>query len=194
MAGARAAGSVNWLRSQTRDILVFVPAAESDFDQIFATLEQRRVRYLVVGGVAVVLHGHPRFTADLDLIVALDPPNVAAAMEALSSLGYRPRAPVAAREFADPKQRREWIQEKGLVVFSLWSPEHPATEIDLFVAEPFPFDPAYERAARLSLGSSSVTVAAIPDLITLKQRAGRGKDREDIEILRRILEQERGDG
>jgi hypothetical protein len=115
-------------------------------------------------------------------------------MEALSSLGYRPRAPVAAREFADPKKRREWIQEKGLVVFSLWSPEHPATEIDLFVAEPFPFDPAYERAARLSLGSSSVTVAAIPDLITLKQRAGRGKDREDIEMLRRILEQERGDG
>lgn len=171
-----------------------MPAAESDFDQIFAALEQRRVRYLVVGGVAVVLHGHPRFTADLDLIVALDPPNVAAAMEALSSLGYRPRAPVAAREFADPKKRREWIQEKGLVVFSLWSPEHPATEIDLFVAEPFPFDPAFERAARLSLGSSSVTVAAIPDLIALKQRAGRGKDREDIEMLRRILEQERGDG
>jgi hypothetical protein len=43
---------------------------------LFAALGQAQARYLVVGGVAVVLHGHPRFTADLDLVVALDPDNV----------------------------------------------------------------------------------------------------------------------
>jgi hypothetical protein len=46
-----------------------------DFDLIFDELQRSQVRYLVVGGVAVVLQGHPRFTADLDLVVALDPSN-----------------------------------------------------------------------------------------------------------------------
>jgi hypothetical protein len=73
-----------------------------DFDMIFAVLQRAGVRYLVVGGVAVVLHGHPRFTADLDLVVALDPKNARAAIEALGVLGYRPRAPVSGALFADP--------------------------------------------------------------------------------------------
>jgi hypothetical protein len=169
-------------------------AAESDFDLIFAALEKREVRYLVVGGVAVVLHGFPRFTADLDLIVALHRPNATAAMDALSTLAYRPRAPVAAVDFADPVKRREWIEDKGLVVFSLWSPEHPATEVDVFVEEPFPFDEAFARAERIQLATSSVMVASIPDLIELKRRAGRRKDQDDIEKLREILAAEKDRG
>jgi hypothetical protein len=166
----------------------------SDFDLIFAALEQHRVRYLVVGGVAVVLHGHMRFTADLDLVVALDRPNAEAAMAALSSLGYRPRAPVAAADFADAGLRRQWVDQKGMVVFSWWSPEHPGTEIDIFVEEPFPFASAFERAVSVPLGGVAVKVASIPDLIALKEEAGRPKDREDIEHLRAILAEEHGRG
>lgn len=155
-------------------------SAASDFDVIFSALEQRKVRYLVVGGVAVVLHGYPRSTAALDLVIDLEPANVTAAMDALTALGYRPRAPVPAMEFADPVKRHEWLAEKGLVMFSWWSPEHPATEVDLFVAEPFPFEPACQRATRVALGPIAVPVAAIPDLIRLKEQAGRPKDRDDI--------------
>ena len=68
-------------------------------------------------------------------------------------------------------------------VFSLWSPTHPATEIDLFVEEPFPFDAALARAVRADLGSTSALVASIDDLIVLKRRAGRAKDEEDIRAL-----------
>ncbi|HVK86514.1 MAG TPA: nucleotidyl transferase AbiEii/AbiGii toxin family protein [Kofleriaceae bacterium] len=155
----------------------------SDFDEIFGALQAANVRYLVVGGVAVVLHGMPRFTADLDLIIALDEPNVRAAMSALGALGYRPRPPVPAEHLADPAIRRSWIDEKGLTVFSLWSPEHPATEIDVFVEEPFPFAPAYARALHVDLGSTEVTVASIADLIGLKRAAGRPKDLADIAAL-----------
>jgi len=143
-------------------------------------------RYIVVGGVAVVLHGSPRFTADLDLVIALDEPNVRAAIDALSRLGYRPRAPVAAVGLADPAVRASWIQNQGVVVLSLWSPDHPATEIDIFVEEPFPFDQAYARAARADLGTSVVVVAAIGDLIALKRRVGRPKDLADISALEAI--------
>jgi hypothetical protein len=141
------------------------------------------VRYLVVGGVAVVLHGVPRFTADIDLVLALDRANVIAALEALAALDYRPRSPVPLRDFADPSLRREWIEAKGLTVFCLWSPKHPATEIDLFIEEPFPFDEVFARATWVDLGANSVTVASIADLVALKRQADRPKDREDIERL-----------
>jgi hypothetical protein len=155
----------------------------SDFEAIFAGLQAAKVRYLVVGGVAVVLHGLPRFTADLDLVIALDEANTRAAMSALEALGYRPRAPVPAAQFADPIARRAWIDDKGLTVFSLWSPVHPATEIDVFVEEPFPFDAAYVRALRVDLGTVETTVASLADLIALKRLAGRPKDLADIAAL-----------
>lgn len=156
---------------------------EGDLVRIFDALAQARVRYLVVGGVAVVLHGHPRLTADLNLVVALDPKNLRAAIRALASLGYRPRAPVDAEAFADPAVRRSWIAEKGLRVFSLWSDSLPATEVDLFVEEPFPFDDAYARGVRVWVQGVPITVAGLEDLIALKRAAGRQKDLEDAGAL-----------
>ena len=106
---------------------------------IFRALDDAEVRYLVVGGVAVVLHGYPRFTADLDLVVELTASNASAAIAALQTLGCRPRAPVRAEDFADEDIRASWREEKGLTEFSLWSPSYPGTEVDLFVQEPFDF-------------------------------------------------------
>jgi hypothetical protein len=160
-----------------------VAPTDSDFDLVFAALARRKVRYVVVGGVAVVLHGVPRFTADIDLVLALDTANVHAALDALAGLAYRPRAPVPLLDFADPSVRRAWIEDKGLTVFSLWSPDHPATEIDLFIEEPFPFDEVFARATRVDLGANQVIVASIADLVELKRRADRPRDREDIERL-----------
>ncbi len=71
-------------------------------EDILATLNAARVRYLVVGGVAVVLHGHLRTTMDLDLVIGLEPENVRQALEALSALELQPIVPVPITAFADP--------------------------------------------------------------------------------------------
>lgn len=155
----------------------------SDFEIIFRALEGACARYLIVGGVAVVLHGHARFTADLDLFVALDAHNVRLTLTALEGLGYRPRAPVLAEQFADATLRRQWVESKGMTVFSLASSAHPLTEVDLFVEEPIPFVEAFSRACFVDLGGMSVPVIGMADLIELKRRAGRPRDREDIEAL-----------
>jgi hypothetical protein len=156
---------------------------ESDLLRIFDVLERAGVKYLVVGGVAVVLHGHLRVTADVDLVIKLEPANVRVAMQALASLGFRPRAPVPIEQFADAEARTSWIQEKGLTVFSLWSPSMPGAEVDVFVAEPFDFDSTYARALRADIEGVQVTVVALDDLIALKRAAGRVKDDEDVRVL-----------
>ena len=149
----------------------------SDFEAIFAALERAGSRYFVV------LHGVPRFTADLDLVIALDAANVNVTVAALAGLGYRPRAPVRGEDLADPALRRSWIEDKNLVVLSFWSPDHPATEIDIFVEEPIAFEAAFARAVEADLGTTKARVAAIADLIVLKTLAGRAKDLADIDAL-----------
>jgi hypothetical protein len=163
---------------------------DSDFELIFSALQKASVRYLVVGGVAVVLHGFPRFTADLDLIVALEPANVHATIGALKELGYRPRAPVAAEDFADAAIRAEWIRDKGLVVFSLWSDQHPTTEVDLFIEEPFAFDEAYARAEIAMLGETRVPIANVDDDA---KSAYALHEREQRRAWRKLSHQERLD-
>ncbi|MCC6624184.1 MAG: hypothetical protein IT385_23235 [Deltaproteobacteria bacterium] len=155
----------------------------SDFEVIFRALADAGVRYLTVGGVAVVLHGVPRFTADLDLVIELERDNLHRALGALASLGYRPRAPVALEDFADAAKRASWIATKGLTVLSLWSPRHPATEVDLFVQHPFVFADAYARALRADLGESAAWVVSRDDLVAMKKQAGRPKDLEDVRAL-----------
>lgn len=154
-------------------------------EQIVTALNDASVRYLIAGGLAVVAHGYLRFTADVDLIVDLDTDNARRALSALSALGYRPRAPVEMEDFADPKARSRWIQDKGMTVFSLYSPQHPATEIDLFVEAPVDFDSAYRSAMRVEISKDLFTTfLGYDELLALKKAAGRPQDLLDIEQLR----------
>lgn len=152
-------------------------------EQVLSALNTNGVRYLVVGGVAVVLHGHLRTTADLDLVVSLEPANARRAIQALTGLGYRPRAPVAAERFADAAERAAWIAEKGLTIFSLWSDRLPSLEVDLFVHEPFDFEQAWERRVTVSLDTTTATVVPLQDLLALKREARRPQDLADVEAL-----------
>ncbi|MCA1827557.1 MAG: hypothetical protein ABR567_05585 [Myxococcales bacterium] len=159
-------------------------------ETVLAALNAARVRYLIAGGVAVVLHGHLRATADLDLIVQLTPENALEAVRALEGLGFHPIAPVPAASFADAAVRRDWVEEKGMTVFGLWSDRFPGLEVDLFASEPLDFDAAYARAARVQLSSTFATVVSLGDLVALKKAAGRPVDLADIEALSALPEGE----
>lgn len=166
--------------------LVEANAMEGDLFRTLEALSRANVRYLVVGGVAVVLHGYGRMTVDLDLVLDLEEANALVAMDVFDRLGFRARAPVAVAAFADRTTRRGWIEDKGLTVFSLWNPAMPMTEVDLFVEEPFVFTEAYSRATQVVIGGVSIPVVGIDDLIALKQEAGRDKDLVDIKALQQI--------
>jgi predicted nucleotidyltransferase len=156
-------------------------------EAVFEALNGSGARYLVVGGLAVVAHGYVRLTADIDLVLDPDPSSLRRAIQALAALGYRPRAPVDFAEFADAEKRRSWARDKGLTVFSVFSPGHRATEIDLFVEAPFDFERAYARAVRFQLADDvEGTFVALDDLIEMKRKAARPQDLEDVESLRSL--------
>ena len=151
---------------------------------IVSALNAAQVRYLVVGGLAVVAHGYVRFTADVDLILDLEPANATRAIEALESLGYRPRAPVAFGEYADPQKRAQWVRDQNLKVFSVYSPRHPLTEVDLFVESPLDFEAAYREAVRREIAPGlAATFVGLRDLRHLKRLAARPQDLLDLDNL-----------
>jgi hypothetical protein len=156
----------------------------TSFEALVEALRAAEVRYLVAGGLAVVAHGYLRFTKDVDLVIELGQDNVVRALEALAALGYRPHVPVDPRGFADPRERERWIAEKGLVVLNFYSDLHRETPVDVFVAEPFPFDEEYEAALAKELQPGlPVRFVRRATLIHMKRRAGRAQDLADAEQL-----------
>ena len=159
-------------------------------EAIFRALNEREVRYLVVGGVAVNAHGYPRATHDLDLVIDLSRENVLAALEALGGLGYRPLLPVAAEQFADPERRREWHDLRNVEVFSMVGAKAAEPTVDIFVEEPFVFPEEYARATAVELSEGIlVRFIHIEALIAMKRAVGRPRDEDDVEHLRWILEE-----
>ena len=156
------------------------------FEAIFKALNDRGVRYLVAGGVAVVLHGHIRYTKDLDLIVDLTPEQATAAIEVLSALGLVPSVSVDPRSFADADTRQAWIRDKGMTVLSLHHPDDVRLVVDLFVEPPSDFEALWTAAEEMPLETTTVRVVSLDDLIAMKQKAARPRDMLDVEELEQI--------
>jgi len=159
----------------------------ASLESIVRALAQREVRYLIVGGLAVAAHGVGRATFDIDVVLKMQPENVLKALSALQSLGYRPTAPVDAKDLADEAVRETWIREKRMIVLQLQSDLHPETTIDLFVDEPFDFDHEYANALVGDLlPGVTMRFPQAATLIRMKEATGRAKDAEDARLLRKL--------
>jgi hypothetical protein len=163
----------------------------AELDRLFRQLDESGVRFVVVGGLAVLLHGHVRLTVDTDLVLDLEPASARRAVDTLLAAGYRPSVPEDPAGFADPERRAEWIRAKGLTDFSWHHVDDPLRVVDLFFESPIPFEELWRRSVEKPFRRRRVHVASIPDLVT-KRRAGRPQDLEDIAALERISDLEAG--
>ena len=159
----------------------------TDFVALFSVLTAARIRFVVVGGLAVLLHGLDRLTADVDLVIDLSSDATRDAVRALTEAGYRPLAPVDPAELADPDRRSEWQTQRGMQVFSFWDSTNSRPTIDVMLSSPVPFEELWTKAVAVPIAGTTVKVASIPHLLRLKQAAGRRQDLSDIERLRALL-------
>ena len=162
----------------------------SSLKNILKTLNNNRIKYLIVGGVAVNIHGYQRMTHDLDLVIQLIPENIKNALTALNNIGYSPAVPVTVSELINPEIRQQWITHKNMTVLSLISNLQPDTTLDIFITEPFNFDAEYNSSEIVELDTDlSVHIISLPSLIRMKQKVARNKDIDDIQHLKYIMEE-----
>ena len=88
--------------------------------ELLEALYRERARYLIVGGLAGNLHGVPRVTQDIDLIIPTDMENVLKIANVMKRLGYLPRLPIDPEEIADKEKVRDWIDNRNLKAFRFY--------------------------------------------------------------------------
>lgn len=154
----------------------------------FRALDSARVRYLVVGGIAVNLHGINRLTADIDLMVALDAENLARFVPVAKQFQMKPVVPVAVEDLADASKVSDWIRTKHMLAFGLRPRNAEDPTVDLLVKASLDFEDAYARRVTSQVGGLAVPVASIEDIIRMKTGTGRQKDEADVRSLKRLLE------
>lgn len=160
---------------------------ELDFQSIFKELNELKVDYLVVGGLAVNFHGVPRMTYDIDLMILLQPENISKLGTKLSDWGYRPKVPINPMELANEMKRNSWIQEKKMRAVNFYNETSPIGEIDIVFDSPIPYDELKSRAVMIEIQGEKIPTVSIHDLIKLKQQSGRKQDIADAEYLKMIL-------
>lgn len=156
------------------------------YEDVFKALNRAKVDYLVAGGIAVILHGYVRFTIDLDLFVNLEEKNLITFAKAMTRLGYRPKVPVKAKDFAKEENRKKWIKEKDMKVFSFYHTEDILKIVDIFMKEFINYKNAKRKSKIMKAGRINIPVISVDDLIKLKKAAKRPKDFIDIEKLKEL--------
>lgn len=156
------------------------------FEQIISELNKNKVKYLVVGGVAVNFHGFWRSTGDFDIILLLQESNLKNFIKAVKYLKLQPRVPVDIEDFANTRLRNLWIKEKNMKAFALYDPQFQRKYLDVVIDHPVVFKEAYANRQVFKDGKLSVPVISIKDLIRMKKKANRERDKIDIQALKRI--------
>jgi hypothetical protein len=153
------------------------------YEKVFTALQENKIRYAVAGGVALVLHGVVRFTADLDLIVDLEHENLARFVRVMQDLRYRPRNPLKAEDLIDRQNRESWKRDKGMVVFSFASQASSMELVDVFIEEVYPFPEIQKELFMVNAKGVSIPVLSSRHLKQMKKASNRPRDLADIAAL-----------
>jgi len=160
--------------------------------EILSSLYNNKIKYLIVGGLAVNLHGIPRVTQDLDIIMSLKKNNILKFIDMLEELGYVPRLPIDPHDLLNPKIVRDWIDNRNLKAFTFYNKIDNYKEIDLVLAHPLNFDQAFEKRIKKKVEDIEIYLISLDDLIIMKKKAGRKQDLSDVKLLEK-LKQELGE-
>ena len=135
---------------------------------VFKSLEENRVKYLVIGGIATVLHGVPRATFDLDILIEPTHVNTRRLLSALVDAGLGTAAETTATK----------LLEYEITVFK------DIVRVDVQTQTPgIEFESAWENRETLVYQDQKVEVLCRKDLIRSKRAAGRDVDLEDARLL-----------
>ncbi len=155
------------------------------YTEILESFYKNNIRYLLVGGLALNLHGIPRTTFDMDIIIPPDKKNAENLINTIKELKYVPRLPENPLRITDPKVLKDWIENKNMKAFSFYNTTDNAQIIDIVLVHPLDFNTAEARKNIFHFKDIDIPVLSIDDLIEMKRFSGRPKDISDAELLKK---------
>ena len=152
----------------------------SFLSRVCRSLAGEQVRYAVVGGHAVALHGAVRGTVDIDIALTWDLRSLQAAERALAEMGLVSRLPVGA---ADVFQfRDEYVRNRNLVAWNFYNPGNLTEQVDIVIT----YDLKGKKRHRIDTADGPVYILSRIDLIAMKRASARPQDLQDADALERL--------
>ncbi len=139
------------------------------------------MRYAIVGGHAVALHGAVRGTVDIDLAIAWNRKTLLATEKALHKVGLVSRLPLTADGIFD--FRKEYIENRNLIEWNFYNPNELSEQVDIVIT----YDLKGKRTKRIQLRNGPVQILDLKELIKMKRNSARAQDIEDVLALERLL-------
>ena len=141
-----------------------------DFKELLKIFENYKIRYLIVGGYAVMKYSEPRFTKDLDVFIATDQNNAFGVYKALKEFGA-PLENLTSKDFT----QKGYFYQMG----------RPPLRIDIMMSIPgVEFDQTWENREVVELGDLKINVISRADLILAKEASARPQDKIDVDKLK----------
>jgi hypothetical protein len=148
--------------------------------KVVQKFNQYKIKYALVGGHAVALHGAVRGTVDIDFILKWSLKNLKMVEKALSEINLFPRHPIHADDIY--QFRAEYIQNRNLIAWNFINPNDPTEQVDIVIT----FDLEGKKTKKIKAGSLEIILLGIDELIVMKKVSGRPQDIEDIMALQKI--------
>lgn len=155
------------------------------YEEIFRKFEEQGVKYIIVGGMAVNIHGYIRATTDLDILAEMADDNLAKIVNILKEEGYKVKQPVDPIVIANEETRRGWIENKNMKAFNFYK-EDFFKEVDIIIESPINFETALKTVCNYKISDLTLPVISMDNLIKMKKGSARGIDKLDISQLRKI--------
>ena len=149
------------------------------FREILEVLNQHHVEYIVVGGVAAVIHGAPTTTFDLDALVRLNQVNAERLAMALSQLEARFRE--------HQKLMHPTIEDILAGGHLLLMTRAGPLDVLGFIGENQRYEDLFDASSEIEMNVGSLRVLDLEALIAEKKRMGRAKDNAAVELLEEVL-------
>jgi len=155
------------------------------YEEILREFQKQKVKYVLVGGIAVNLLGSLRSTADMDIVVEMSNDNLRRVVSILKRKGYHVKQPVDPMGIANEKIRHDWIHNKHMKAFNFYK-EDELKEVDIIIESPVSYEEAKKGALKIKIEDTVLPVISIDNLIKMKKNTGRSVDKFDIEELKKI--------
>ena len=155
------------------------------YEDVLRAFQKAKVKYVIVGGIAVNLHGFLRSTVDMDILVEMTDENLKKVVTILKGKGYRVKQPVDPMGLTDRRTRQDWIKNKNMKAFNFYK-DAELKEVDIIIDSPVSYEMAKKNKVNFRTDVGPLPAISINDLLKMKKKAGRLADGIDIEQLKRI--------
>lgn len=157
--------------------------ASFDPEAIIRTLSDHKVDFILIGALAAYLHGSPLPTLDVDITPRPDLDNLELLSHALRAMDARIRS-----EGTEPLQFSH--NARSLAAVNVWNLTTRYGDVDIAIVPSGTsgYQDLAAGASEVKLGSVTIMLASLADIIRSKEAAGRDKDRRALPVLRELLE------